>query len=79
MFLGLMAYFTYFEVVKSEDFINSPYNKRTESFAKTIVRGEIRSEDGKVLAQNSVNSDGTEVRNYPYGNMFAHVVGYNSN
>ena len=37
------------------------------------------SSDGQVLAQTSVSEDGTETRNYPYSNMFAHVVGYDSN
>ena len=37
------------------------------------------SSDGEVLAQTNVSEDGTEERSYPYNNVFAHVVGYDSN
>lgn len=79
IFIGLMGYFVYFQVVKSEDFINSSYNTRTDSFANTIVRGTIYSNDGTALAQTTLDGEGNEVRNYPYGSMFAHVVGYATN
>ena len=36
------------------------------------------SSDGEVLAQTNVSEDGTEERSYPYNNVFAHVVGYDS-
>ena len=31
------------------------------------------------MAQTNVYEDGTEERTYPYANMFAHVVGYDTN
>ena len=31
------------------------------------------------MAQTNVSEDGTETRNYPYSNMFSHVVGYDTN
>ncbi|MCI8485199.1 MAG: penicillin-binding protein 2 [Lachnospiraceae bacterium] len=79
MFILMMGYFVYFQVFRSEDFINSPYNTRQNTFAEHVVRGEIRSADGKTLAQTVVGEDGSETRYYPYGNMFAHAVGYDSN
>lgn len=79
VFIMLMAYFVYFQVFKSEDFINSPYNTRQNTFAEHVTRGEILSSDGKVLAQTVVGEDGSETRYYPYGSMFAHAVGYDSN
>ena len=33
-FLCLMGYFTYFQFVQSEPFINNPYNKRQELFTQ---------------------------------------------
>ena len=45
LFLILIAYFAYFQVYKSEDFINSPYNTRQNTFAEHVVRGEILSSD----------------------------------
>lgn len=79
MFILMMGYFVYYQVFKSEDFINSPYNTRQDSFTQHVVRGEILSADGKSLAQTVVGEDGSETRYYPYGNMFAHAVGYDSN
>ena len=79
MFILMMGYFVYFQVFRSEDFINSPYNTRQDTFAEHVIRGEIRSADGKTLAQTVVGEDGSETRQYPYGRMFAHAVGYDSN
>lgn len=79
VFLGMIAYFAYFQVEKSEAFINSPYNARQDVFADQIVRGDILSAQGDVLAVTDVAKDGTETRSYPYGRMFAHAVGFSTN
>lgn len=79
IFASLIGYLAYFNSVKSEDFINSPYNTRQDTFSDRVVRGKIMSSDGEVLAQTNVSEDGTETRYYPYSNIFAHVVGYDSN
>ncbi len=79
LFLGMTGYLIYFDAVVSEDFINSPYNTRQDTFADRVIRGPIVSSDGQVLARTETYSDGTEVRVYPYGELFAHVVGYDSN
>ena len=76
LFLGLMAYFVYFQVYKSESFINSPYNSLQDLFSERVVRGDILSADGQVLATTSVSKDGSETRSYPYGRTFAHAIGY---
>lgn len=79
IFLGMIAYFAYFQVQKSEAFINSPYNARQDSFADRVIRGKIVSTQGDVLAQTKTAKDGKETREYPYGRMFAHVVGFSTN
>ena len=76
LFLCLMGYFGYFLQVQSETVINNSYNARLDSFSDRILRGKILSKDGNVLAETSVSEDGTEVRMYPYHDVFAHVVGY---
>lgn len=78
LFLGMMGYIVYFNAVKSKDIINSPYNVRLDSMADRVVRGNILDSDGNVLATSVVNEDGSETRNYPYGDLYAHVVGYDS-
>ena len=79
IFVSMIGYLIYFNYAKSDDFINSPYNTRQDTFSDRVVRGKIVSADGQVLAQTNVYEDGTEERTYPYANMFAHVVGYDTN
>ncbi|MGN0466629.1 MAG: peptidoglycan D,D-transpeptidase FtsI family protein [Lachnospiraceae bacterium] len=76
LFLFLMAYFMYFVIVQGPQIITSPYNKRQNSEAEKVERGKILSANDKVLAQTIIGEDGKEIREYPYENMFAHVVGY---
>ncbi len=77
LFLVMMAYIAYFQVVESKDIINSSYNTRLDSMADRVTRGKILDRNGNVLAQTITDLYGTETRDYPYGRMFAHVVGYN--
>lgn len=79
IFLAMIAYFTYFQIARSEQFINNPYNTRLDSFAERVIRGSIVSDDGTVLAQTRVDADGKETRVYPQGRKYAHVVGYADN
>ena len=78
IFLCLIGYFVYFQVVVSSNVITSPYNKRQDTFADRVVRGELLTEDGIVIATTNVSSDGSETRVYPQGDLFAHAVGYAS-
>lgn len=75
-FVGLIGYFLYFQFVKSDEFINSPYNSLQDLFSKNVVRGEIQTKDGHVIARTKVSSDASETREYPDGRMFAHVAGF---
>lgn len=79
LFLIAMGYFTYFQVIKSQDVINNPYNSRQNTFADRVVRGKILADGGEVLAETKVDEEKRETRYYPYGAMFAHVVGYSTN
>ena len=79
IFVSLIVWLVYFNLVRSEEFINSPYNTRQDTFADRVIRGSILSSEGQVLASTEAADDGSEYRYYPYGSMFAHVVGYDSN
>lgn len=79
LFLAMMGYFVSFLTLKSETFINSPYNSLQDLFSEHVIRGEIQSADGHVLAKTEVDSDGTEERVYPFGRTFAHIVGFSTN
>lgn len=79
IFISLIGYVIYFNAAKSETFINSPYNTRQDTFSDRVIRGQILSSDGEILAKTDVYEDGTEDRIYPYANIFAHVIGYDTN
>ena len=76
LFVGMLGYFGWFLQFGSEDTINNSYNARLDRFEERIVRGEILSSDGRVLARTVITDDGSEHRSYPYDSLFAHVVGY---
>lgn len=78
LFIMLMGYFIYFNWFESGDVINSPYNSRQDTFSDRIVRGSILAGDGEVLAETIVDSNGNERRNYPYGKIFSHIVGFST-
>lgn len=78
IFLCMIGYFIYFQTMVSSNVITSPYNKRQDTFADRVIRGEIKSADGEVLAYTQVAEDGTETRVYPQKDLFAHAVGYAS-
>ena len=78
IFLALMGYFIYFMAVQSKDVINNSYNQRQGLLAQRVVRGKILGSGGEVLAETVSDSSGHEKRNYPYGKMFAHVVGHST-
>lgn len=75
LFLLMMGYFVFFLLAKSDDVINSTYNLRHDVLSKRIIRGNILSSDGKVLAETIIDDEEKEQRSYPYGDMYAHIVG----
>lgn len=79
LFLGMTAFFVHFEYSEADDVINSTYNKRQNILAQSVSRGQIKADNGEILATTTINGDGSETRAYPYGRLFSHVIGYTSN
>lgn len=75
LFIAMMGKYVYFVAVDGKTVINSSYNKRQEALAKKVKKGSIFSADGKVLAETVADKEGSEHREYPYENLFCHVVG----
>lgn len=75
LFVLLLGYFVRFMVVDSTTIINNSYNKRQDLLAKRVDRGEILSADGQILAKTVTDKKGNSTREYPYDDLFAHVVG----
>lgn len=76
LFGGLFWYLTSYVTNNSEELFNNSYNSRQRVLAAQNRRGTIYAGDGQVLAQTVVNENGDEVREYPFKEMFSHVVGY---
>lgn len=83
LFSALFVYMSYYiadySLKNRTELISNSYNGRAKILAAQNMRGTIYSNDKTVLVSSSVNEDGNEVRNYNYGNMFAHIVGYATN
>ena len=73
-----MGYLVYFSIVRAKLVVNSPYNQRQDAYAQSVIRGKLVDKNGNTLAETVVDEDGNESRNYPYGELFAHVIGYSN-
>ncbi len=79
LFLGMTVNFLAYVAFSAPQTINNSYNMRQKDMARQVIRGEILAADGTVLARQALDQEDREVRNYPYGRLFAHVVGFADN
>lgn len=78
LFVGMSVYLVHFVATNEQDMINNSYNSRQEILLSRNYRGTIYSRDGEVLAQTVLDDEQSETREYPFENLFAHVVGYST-
>lgn len=79
LFLALAGYIAYYSITNRQELINNSYNGRQQMLLAQNRRGSIYSAQGEVLARTVEDENGEEVREYPYGSLFSHVVGYSVN
>ncbi len=77
LFLSLAVYLSVFGITDAKELEKSVYNQRLYDMEKGIERGKILDKNGVVLAE-SKKKDGSFVREYPYGKLYTHVIGYSS-
>ncbi|MEX0864878.1 MAG: penicillin-binding transpeptidase domain-containing protein [Acidimicrobiia bacterium] len=76
---ALLFTVTWFQVVKADDLKTDPRNARPALTERGKERGLIVTIDGVVVARSVQEEDGRDfVRQYPQGQVYAHVVGYSS-
>lgn len=75
MFIALSGYIIYYTLFLAPDMVMNDYNSRLTDIENSIVRGTIYDRNMEVLATSQVDGDDV-VRIYPYGNTFAHTIGY---
>lgn len=78
LFTVLVVYLGYFAATSKKEMLDNSYNSRQEILSSRNYRGTIYSGDGEVLARTLVDEDQNESREYPYGSLFAHAVGYST-
>lgn len=78
LLLMLFLYLTYIQVVKSDTLMAHPLNRRISELTNKMPRGQILDHQGHKLAYSVQNTAGVYKREYPYGNMLSHIIGYDS-
>lgn len=78
VFIGMMGYLVYFVATSEQDMINNSYNSRQQILLSRNYRGDIFSRDGEILAHTVLDENQTEKREYPFENLFSHIVGYST-
>lgn len=78
LFMGMILYLAHFVATSEQDMINNSYNSRQEILLSRNYRGSIFSRDGELLAETILDEAQNENRNYPYKNLFSHIVGYST-
>lgn len=78
LFLLLFAYISYLQVWEADFLAGHALNYRNAEIAKQIPRGQILDRHGVKLSY-SQKEDKQYSRIYPYSEIFAHVIGYDSN
>lgn len=78
IFTAMSIYLGIYVSTHEMELINNSYNSRQTILARENTRGNIYDKDGNILAQTLTDENGSEYRNYPTGNLFAHAVGYST-
>lgn len=76
LFVALISYMSYYYLFKSEEAIDSVYNKRTQAENSRVLRGTIYDKDMNPLTMGEKTSEFSQTREYLGGEAFSHVVGY---
>lgn len=75
LFISLMLYLSFFQLVKADEVREHSYNKRRWIGEEEILRGKITDRNGEVLAYSQKEGN-TQIRHYSYGSLYAHIIGY---
>lgn len=78
LFISLIVYLSYFQLVKADTIKKSSYNKRLWLNEEKIKRGNILDTNDNILAYSEKNEKGTYDRIYNYDNLYSHIVGYSN-
>jgi len=77
LFISLVIYISYFQIFIADKIVSNSYNKRQWINEENILRGEIADRRGTVLVK-STKADNGQIREYKYGPVYSHIIGYSS-
>ncbi|SCG83061.1 peptidoglycan glycosyltransferase [Proteiniborus sp. DW1] len=77
LFIALVLYISYFQIFTADKIVTNSYNKRQWMDEENILRGEITDRKGAVLV-HSIDTDKGQIREYKYGPIYSHIIGYSS-
>jgi len=75
-FVGLISYIAYFQVFKGPYIAQDTGNRRLWAKRNEVLRGTIYDRDGNVLASSYKIDEFSQKREYTYGRLYSHVLGY---
>ncbi|WZL74270.1 penicillin-binding transpeptidase domain-containing protein [Clostridiaceae bacterium 35-E11] len=75
LLISVIIYLSYFEIFRADHIVGNNYNKRQWINEEYVLRGMIVDRNGKILAKSEKVQNG-QVRQYPFGNLYSHTVGY---
>ena len=77
LFVLLVLYLTYFQIVKADKIANNEYNKRLWVDEDKVERGTIYDRDKNVLVETKKDSAGKNYRFFDYADIYGNITGYN--
>lgn len=75
-FIALISYIAYFQVFKGPDIAADSGNKRLWAKRNEILRGTIYDRDGNPLTESVRIDKFNQNREYVYGDLYVHALGY---
>ena len=75
-FLALITYMAYFTVFQAPTIADRSDNKRLWAKRNEVLRGTIYDRDGKALTKSERGDTLTQKREYVYGDLFTHSLGF---
>lgn len=75
-FIALISYIAYFQVFKGPGIANDSGNKRLWAKRNEVLRGTIYSRNGEALTSSVRIDRDNQSREYTYGDLYVHALGY---
>ena len=75
-FIALISYMVYFQIFKGPEIAEMPGNIRLVAKRNEVLRGNIYDRDGEILASSTRIDELSQDRQYVYGDLYTHSIGY---